>query len=633
MPFINIKNNYSAGKIHFVGIGGIGMSAIALILKQIGCDVQGSDLSSNNNIINLESNGIKCFIGHSADNITDDVALIVETSIVKTDNPEIIQAKAKNIPIIRRADMLAAIMQEKLGITVAGTHGKTSTTAMIAVLLASAGLDPTVINGGIINYFGSNAKFGDGEFLVAESDESDASFVDLPSFIGVVNNIEPEHLEFYNGDFELVKNYFRRYVMQIPDNGLGVLFIDDLEVKKLYDDVILHKSNIVSLSINDVNADFFGFDFSFAANGLQFCVKIKQTGQIIKDIKMPIYGVYNIKNALAPVAIGVFLGLDELQIKQGLASYSGVQRRFTKVGEVDGITIIDDYGHHPTEIQATFKAARTILANNQLIAVFQPHKYTRTRDLFDEFCHSFVDVDIVIIADIYSAGQQPIEGFTADNLVDRIKRIGHKNVIKLNSENDLPQIIKEQARAGDMVICIGAGSISKWANDLPEKLREIVRAGEKSASCVRPNFSMSSKITIKKLGNKEEVATTFPILTQHHQHINLEDFLGYIDEILAEKNYQMIAAYLDGKMVGIAGYWVLTRFYLGKYIHIGNMVVDEGKRSLGIGKLMLDFIEQEGREQNCQHLILDSKLENKKAHSLYLRDGFEIIGYHFMKDI
>ncbi len=474
MSFANLKNSYSSGKIHFIGIGGIGMSAIALILNKIGCQIQGSDLSQNNNTKVLENLGIKCFVGHKEENLTDDVILVVETSIVKPTNPELLKAKARNIPIIRRADMLAQIMGEKKGITVAGTHGKTSTTAMIAVLLESAGLDPMVINGGIINYFGSNAKFGEGRFVVAESDESDASFVDLPSFIGVVNNIEPEHLEFYGGDFELVKTYYKRYITQIPANGLVAMCIDDLEVKKLYLELSKTQNNLVSLSIKDENADYFGFNISLAAAGLKFDVKIKKNGHILKDIRMPAYGIHNVKNALAPVAIGIFLNLSEEQIKQGLINFSGVQRRFTKTGEVNGITIIDDYGHHSTEIKAVFGAARAILPNNKLIVVFQPHKYTRTQDLFTEFCNAFGDVDVAIIADIYSAGQDPIQGINSDVLVDGIKKTGHQNVFKLNGENDLPQIIKEHAQAGDVVICIGAGSISNWAHNLPNKLKEIL---------------------------------------------------------------------------------------------------------------------------------------------------------------
>jgi UDP-N-acetylmuramate--alanine ligase len=473
MSFENLQISYLKGTVHFIGIGGIGMSAIALILKQIGINVQGSDLNSNNNIKNLEEKGIKCFIGHKEENIGDDVILVVKTSIVKTTNPELKSAQLKNIPIIRRADMLAQIMREKQGITVAGTHGKTSTTAMIAVLLESAGLDPMVINGGIINYFGSNAKFGEGKFLVAESDESDASFVDLPSFIGVVNNIEPEHMDFYNGDFKKVKNCYKKYVTQIPNDGLVAMCIDDAEVNNLYNELSFKHKNIVSLSTQNKDADFFADNIVLDASGIKFDAKIRNNSHIIKNIKMPAYGIYNIKNALAPVAIGVFLGLSEDKIKQGLANYSGVKRRFTKTGEVAGITIIDDYGHHPTEIKAVFKAAKQILPNNKLIAVFQPHKYTRTHDLFNEFCNAFSNVDTAIIADIYSAGQIPIEGASQDNLIEGIKKTGHKNVIKLNSEDELAQIIKNQAKAGDMVLCVGAGSISIWANNLPQKLKAI----------------------------------------------------------------------------------------------------------------------------------------------------------------
>jgi len=474
MSFVNLKNRYSSGKIHFIGIGGIGMSAIALILQRIGCQVQGSDLSQNNNTRTLEALGVKCFVGHKDENLTDDVVLVVETSIIKPTNPELVKARAHNIPVLRRADMLAQIMAEKKGITVAGTHGKTSTTAMIAVLLASAGLDPMVINGGVINYFGSNAQFGDGEFLVAESDESDASFVDLPSFIGVVNNIEPEHLEFYGGDFELVKTYYQKYIQQIPADGLVAMCVDDLEVKKLYQNLSATQKNLVSLSIEDENADYFGFNISLAAAGLKFDVKIKSNGDAIKDIRMPAYGIHNVKNALAPVAIGIFFGLSEEKIKEGLINYSGVKRRFTKTGEVAGITIIDDYGHHPTEIKAVFGAAQAVLPDNKLIAVFQPHKYTRTKDFFEEFCGAFKDVDVVIIADIYSASQEPIAGITQDALIEGIRKTGHKNVLKLGGENDLPQMIKDVAKAGDMVVCIGAGSISNWANNLPAKLKEII---------------------------------------------------------------------------------------------------------------------------------------------------------------
>ncbi len=469
---LNSQLNF-AGKIHFIGIGGIGMSAIAKILNNMGFSIQGSDLVENSNTKELEENGIKFFINHKSQNITEEVALVVKTSIIKDNNPEILQAKARNIPIIRRADMLAKIMKEKLNITVAGTHGKTTTTAMIAVLLEDSGFDPTVINGGIINYFGSNAKIGRGKFLVAESDESDASFVDLPTFIGVVNNIEPEHLEFYGGDFTKVKNLYRQYIDQIPKNGLVTMCIDDLEVKNIYQQLSQHKQNIVSLSVIDSKADIFAYNISFDAKGLKFDVKIRKTDQIIENIKMKAYGIFNIKNALAPIAVGLFLGINAEQIKRGLERFSGVKRRFSKYGEVGGVSIIDDYGHHPTEIQAVFKAAKSILPNNQLIVVFQPHKYSRTKDLFDEFCNSFFDADIVLVSEIYSAGQEPIAGVTQDALIEGIKKVGHKNVIKLLNEESLPSIIKSQAKKGDMVICIGAGSIGLWASRLSQKLKEF----------------------------------------------------------------------------------------------------------------------------------------------------------------
>jgi UDP-N-acetylmuramate--alanine ligase len=280
-------------------------------------------------------------------------------------------------------------------------------------------------------------------------------------------------MDFYNNDFELVKKYYQKYLEQIPANGLAAVCIDDDEVFNLYKKLSQTQDNLVSLSIKNKDADYFGFNISFDQSGLKFDVKIKKTGQIISDIKMSAYGVHNIKNALAPVAIGVFLGLSSEKIKKGLADFTGVKRRFSKTGEVNGVSIIDDYGHHPTEIKAVFNSVRGILPNNKLIVVFQPHKYSRTKDLFDEFCNSFKDVDIVVVADIFSAGQEPIEGISKESLVAGIKKTGHKNVFKLGGENDLPQLIKNEAKSGDMVICIGAGSISKWANALPKKLQAI----------------------------------------------------------------------------------------------------------------------------------------------------------------
>lgn len=467
MSFGNLKNKYP-GKIHFIGIGGIGMSAIAMILNKIGCRVQGSDMNSNSNTKKLEEIGVKCFVGHESRNIDNDVCLIVKTSIIKEDNTEILAAKEKNIKIIRRADMLAEIMNQKLGITISGTHGKTSTTAMVGVLLDVVGLDPMVINGGIINHYGSNAKFGDGKFVVAESDESDASFVDLPTHIGAITNIEPEHLEFYGGDFEKVKSCYRKYLDQIPENGLAALCIDDKEVKNLHKDY-QGKNNIITYGVTK-EADILAENIFFDADGATFDVRLKKSNKVIKNLKLPTYGIYNVSNALAAITIADFLKFDEKLIKKAVASFSGVKRRFTKTGQVNGVTIIDDYAHHPTELQATFKAARELVGNNKVIAVFQPHKYSRTKDLFDEFCSSFPDVDIAIIADIYSVRKQKIEGITQDTLIEGIIKTGHQDVIKLNNKDELPVIIKRVAKEGDIVICAGAGNITSWANELPELL-------------------------------------------------------------------------------------------------------------------------------------------------------------------
>jgi len=483
MSFTNLQQKYH-GTIHFIGIGGIGMSAIAMVLHKIGIKVQGSDLKRNRNIDRLECEDVQCFIGHDGQNIGDDVQLAVQTSIIQDDNPEIVTAQRKGVKIIRRADLLAEILAEKKGITTAGTHGKTSSAAMIGVLLKSAGLDPTIINGGVINDFGSNENLGQGDFLVAESDESDGSFVDLPSFIGCIGNIEPEHLDFYGGDFEIVKNHYLKYAQQIPANGLLALCIDDDEVVQIYEKIKDKQQNILTLSADGNEADVMAQNIRCNQGGLQFDVAIKNAENELKitDIKLAAYGVFNVKNALSAVAIGHFLGLSSEQIKQGLGQYSGVKRRFTMVGKVGGVAIVDDYAHHPTEIMVLLQTARNILKsahNNgstrrgKLIAVFQPHKYSRTQDCFTDFCYSFFAADMVIVADIFAAGQQPIKGATQDDLVDGLKYVGHKNILKLEKEADLPRMIKENAQDGDMVICAGAGSITNWAAKLAKEIEKL----------------------------------------------------------------------------------------------------------------------------------------------------------------
>ncbi len=470
---MNFQDLKQQSKVHFIGLGGIGMSALAFILRELNIPVQGSDLTENYLTPKLREVGASYFVGHNAKNISDDVSLIVQTSVIKSENPEILEAQKRNIPVITRANLLAIIMNEYKGVTIAGTHGKTSTTGMVSLMLELGDFDPTVVNGGVIHYFGSNSKVGKGEYLVAESDESDASFVELPSFIGAITNIEPEHLDFsgYSGCFEKQKACFERYVKQIPDSGICVLCIDSPEVEKIYENLKSVKSNLVSYSIKNP-ADLVAQNIKMDATGLTFDVLFKDGRKII-DIKMPIYGEHNASNALVAIAIGDFLGMNFEQIKKSLAAFNGVKRRFTKVGEYNGAAIIDDYGHHPTEISTTLKAARKFAGNHKVICVFEPHKYSRVHSLFNEFCAAFSDADYVIVSDIYSAGQAAIEGAKQDDLIAGIKKTGHKNVIKLNSDKDLAAIIKPIISSGDLVFCTGAGKVTYWAAALEEQLKAV----------------------------------------------------------------------------------------------------------------------------------------------------------------
>lgn len=469
---MNIQDIKTQKKVHFIGLGGIGMSALAFILREWNIAVQGSDLKENYLTEKLRKNGALYFVGHKAENITDDVTLVVQTSIIKSDNPEILRAKEKNIPIITRAELLDIIMQDYIGITIAGTHGKTSTTGMVSLILEIGGLDPTIINGGIINYFGCNSKIGKGDFLVAESDESDGSFVNLPTIIGAITNIEPEHLEakVYNGNFEKQKAYFEQYITQIPDDGLCVVCIDNPILEGFYNKY-KNDYNITSYSIKK-NADIMARNFKMDINGITFDVLFGNNDEI-KNIFMPVYGEHNASNALVAIAIAVFLNIGDEKIKEALSKFNGVKRRFTKVGEFNGASIIDDYGHHPTEIATTLKAARNLVQNKKLICVFQPHKYSRVKDLFKEFCQAFFDADIVIVSDIYSASQAPIEGINQDSVIDGIKNAGHKNVIKLNNENELSSLIKPLINQGDIVFFTGAGTITSWAHSLQEQLQKL----------------------------------------------------------------------------------------------------------------------------------------------------------------
>lgn len=466
---MNLSFIKNCQKIHFIGIGGIGMSALAFILREWNLSVSGSDLNENYLTPKLKKSGVDFMIGHSQQNIASDVDLVVKTSIIKDDNPEIIAAKARNIKIITRADLLAVIMKSYKSITIAGTHGKTSTTAMVSLVLEAGKLDPTVINGGVIHYYGSNSKIGQGDYLVAESDESDGSFVNLPTYIGAITNIEPEHLDcgIYNGDFAKQKDMFIQYIKQIPQNGLCVLCIDSPEVKKIHDN-LSNKSNIITYSIYQ-DADIVAKNIVCGFDGLIFDAIFKN-GQKIENIKIPIYGKHNIGNSLIAIAIADFLKISQSQIKSGLASFNGVKRRFTKVGNFHGASVIDDYAHHPTEIKVTIEAARNLIGEKgNIVCVFQPHKYTRVRDCFQEFCNSFQLADNVIVSQIYSAGQVSIAGIDQDSLISGIINSGQKNVIKLEDEKDLPKILKNIVKKGDLLLFMGAGTVTNWAYNIAEK--------------------------------------------------------------------------------------------------------------------------------------------------------------------
>jgi UDP-N-acetylmuramate--alanine ligase len=455
--------------IHFIGINGIGMSALALMLRKYNCvvQVQGSDLKENYLTAKLKEAGVVVYLGHSQNNMHNGISLVVKTSIIKDDNPEIIYAKKHNIPIITRADLLAIIMQQYCGITVAGTHGKTTTTAIISVLLECAGLDPTVINGGTIHYFNSNYKIGHGKYVVAESDESDASFVKLPTFLGVITNIEPEHLNFvgYENNFAIQKQYFLQYISQISNDGLIVLNLDCPNVLELYQQLETKQTNLFGYSLSANKADLWAENISCHRRGISFDA-VFSSGEKISNINMPIYGKHNISNSLSAIAIAKFLKISADQIKLGLQLFTGVKQRFTKVGEYKQIPIIDDYAHHPTEISATLQATRSFIGDKNLICVVQPHKFSRVHDLFNEFCTAFSLADVVIVADIYAASQQPIAGVNQDSLIAGIKKY-HQQVVKLDNEQDLASTLKPYLTDDSLIICMGASS---WANNLQEKL-------------------------------------------------------------------------------------------------------------------------------------------------------------------
>ncbi len=453
------------GPIHFVGIGGIGMSGIAEVLLNHGYRVQGSDLKATKITDRLKALGAVIFEGQQADNL-EGAEVVVISSAIKTGNPELDAARAKGLPVVRRAEMLAELMRLKSNVAVAGTHGKTTTTTMVAALLDEGDIDPTVINGGIIHAYGSNARMGQGEWMVVEADESDGTFNRLPATIAIVTNIDPEHMEHW-GTIENLRKGFYDFVSNIPFYGLAVCCTDHPEVQALVGRITDRR--VVTFGFN-AQADVRAINLTYQAGIAHFDIALQAEDSVIEGCELPMPGDHNVSNALAAVAVARHLGLKKDQIKAALKAFGGVNRRFTKVGEVNGVTIIDDYGHHPVEIAAVLRAARQA-TTGRVIAVHQPHRYSRLSHHFEDFCTCFNDADVVGISEVYAAGEDPIAGASHADLVAGLIRHGHRHARIVNSEDDLERLVREQAKPGDMVVCLGAGTISAWANALPARLQ------------------------------------------------------------------------------------------------------------------------------------------------------------------
>ena len=448
------------GIIHFIGIGGIGMSGIAEVLATHGYKIQGSDLKQSKIIERLQNIGIKVFLTQEAKNLRS-VDVVVVSSAIGINNLELITAQAKNIPVVSRAEMLAELMRMKSNVSVAGTHGKTTTTTMIAALLDYGGLDPTVINGGIINAYGSNARIGIGDWMVVEADESDGSFLKLPSTVSVVTNIDPEHLEYY-GSFEALKEAFFRFLSNIPFYGLAVLCADDKDILGLIKKV--NNRRIVTFGLNE-GADLRAKNIVYKNNNTEFDIEFLDGSRHIKNLNFPMVGEHNILNVLAAVAVARHLRVEDSDIRKGLMEFKGVGRRFTNLGTFKNVTIIDDYAHHPTEIKATLKAAKQS-SNGRVLAVHQPHRFSRLSNLFDEFSNCFDDADIIGITPIFAAGENSIEGVTSDKLISRLSVNYSNPVIKIEDEKSLLSFVITYSKPNDIVVLMGAGSISSWANNL-----------------------------------------------------------------------------------------------------------------------------------------------------------------------
>lgn len=466
-----MKMPLSIGLIHFVGIGGIGMSGIAEVLHNLGYKVQGSDQADNANVERLRAKGITVHVGHSADNLGQAEVVVVSTAIRKT-NPEYIAAREKHLPIVRRAEMLAELMRFKKAVAIGGTHGKTTTTSLIGTLLEAGGLDPTVINGGIVNAYGTNARMGDGDWMVVEADESDGTFLKLPADVAVVTNIDPEHLDHY-GNFEAERDAYLQFVENVPFYGFGVMCLDHPEVQALVSRI--DDRRVITYGANpQADVRFLNHHMEGPKSHFDVVIRSRKTGAVIemKNLVLPMPGRHNVLNATAAIAVAHELGVADDAIIKGLAGFAGVKRRFTHTGSWNGVEVFDDYGHHPVEIKAVLKAARESV-KGRVIAIAQPHRYSRLHNLFDEFATCFNDADTILVAPVYAAGEDPIEGVNSQALVERIKTAGHRDARFIADPKEIAPIVKKIAKPGDYVVFLGAGNITQWAYALPNELAAL----------------------------------------------------------------------------------------------------------------------------------------------------------------
>ena len=459
------------GTIHFVGIGGIGMSGIAEVLHTLGYAVQGSDIADGANVRRLKDQGIPIAIGHDAANVAN-AQVVVTSTAVKRDNPEVVAARTRMLPVVRRAEMLAELMRLRWAIAIGGTHGKTTTTSLVACVLEGAGMDPTVINGGIINAYNSNTRLGEGDWMVVEADESDGSFLRLPATIAIVTNMDPEHLDHWGNAEAMIAGY-DQFVANVPFYGFAVLCIDHPTVQEMIPRLSDHRIITYGFSPQaDIRADRMVMD----RLGATFEVVITDRGRRVPrrmgPFRLPMLGAHNVQNALAAITVAIEMDVKEDVIRSALAGFKGVKRRFSKTGEAGGITVIDDYGHHPVEIAAVLKAARQAGARD-VVAVVQPHRYSRLQSLFPEFCACMNDAGTVIIADVYAAGEAPIPDISRDSLVDGLRARGHRSVVPLPGPEHLAEMVHAIAKPGDFVICLGAGTITNWASSLPAELTAL----------------------------------------------------------------------------------------------------------------------------------------------------------------